>query len=521
LDNIDKDVFLNEYISNYQRALSGESLRVVEKYKFINMVIESKYSPLYSENGEIVGATSYATDIGARQQAEEELRLKSMLLDTAGDSIEVLDLDGTIVYVNDSVCRESGYSREELIGQNITIFDTSEGKKESKRILSEVAQKGFRRFQTQIIRKDGFLIPIDVHCVLEPNGKKPIISVVRDISEQKKIERSIQLNEERLSRILENSSELICEVDGQGKYTYVSKSYKPILGFEASDLIGTYPKDYIHPDDYKKAISRHETIRNNREQSIDEWRFRDSEGKYRLFECHGSVFSNIDGSPMTVVVSHDITERREKELEIKELLKEKDTLIREVHHRVKNSLGIIRSLISLEQMELDDPTAKAFFDKTLNRINAMISLYEQLTLSSSSNAISIRYYIDSLIGKIADSSPSFDSIKIEKDIEDFEVSATHGQALGIIVNEIFTNIMKYAFRDETIKTISIQAKRKNCHIQLIVQDNGKGLPESIDFENSTGLGFMIIRELTKQLDGKIRIERCNGTKIILEYNEGE
>jgi two-component sensor histidine kinase len=144
-------------------------------------------------------------------------------------------------------------------------------------------------------------------------------------------------------------------------------------------------------------------------------------------------------------------------------------------------------------------------------------LYDKLYRSTGFNTISVMKYLPSLVDEIVANFPNSTSVKIEKKIDDFILDAKRLQPLGIIINELLTNIMKYAFTGRIDGFITVSASLKGNGVCLIIQDNGNGMPESIDFENSPGFGLKVVRLLTKQIGGAIRIERENGTRIILEF----
>ncbi len=148
----------------------------------------------------------------------------------------------------------------------------------------------------------------------------------------------------------------------------------------------------------------------------------------------------------------------------------------------------------------------------------MSILYEKLYQSQGFNDLSIKHYLPSLVEEIVHTFPNGKSVEIREGIEDFILSAKLFQALGIIVNELITNIMKYAFVDDRQGIITIEAEQSGDRVTLSVQDNGVGMPADIDFENSSGFGLMLIKELTRQLNGTIGIERNNGTKVLLEFD---
>jgi two-component sensor histidine kinase len=125
----------------------------------------------------------------------------------------------------------------------------------------------------------------------------------------------------------------------------------------------------------------------------------------------------------------------------------------------------------------------------------------------------------SLVDEIIGNFPNGNMVKVEKNIGDFILDVKRLQPLGIIINELITNVMKYAFKGRESGLITVSATDTDGHVAISIQDNGNGIPESINFENSTGFGLHLVRILTQQLNGTIEIERGNGTKIVLEIEK--
>jgi two-component sensor histidine kinase len=133
--------------------------------------------------------------------------------------------------------------------------------------------------------------------------------------------------------------------------------------------------------------------------------------------------------------------------------------------------------------------------------------------------ISIKEYLFSLIDEIIENFPNSNSVTVEKNIDDFIFDAKRLQSIGIIINELLTNIMKYAFvgKDEGVKLIAVSVKKNKNTVSIIIKDNGVGIPVNTNFENSSGFGLTLVRLLTEQVGGTIRIERENGTSVVLEF----
>ena len=148
----------------------------------------------------------------------------------------------------------------------------------------------------------------------------------------------------------------------------------------------------------------------------------------------------------------------------------------------------------------------------------MMVLYSKLYQASDYSETSIKTYLSSLADEIVAEFPNSGQVEIKKELADFPLDMRRLQPIGILVNELLTNIMKYAFSTDTRGTITLSAELKGKHVTLKIGDNGRGIPESVGFENSGGFGLMLVRILAKQIKGTIRIERGKGTLFVLEFD---
>jgi two-component sensor histidine kinase len=218
-----------------------------------------------------------------------------------------------------------------------------------------------------------------------------------------------------------------------------------------------------------------------------------------------------------VGISRDITERKHAEENIKTLLAEKELLLKEVHHRIKNNMGTMMSLLSLQANTIHDSSTVTALKDAQNRLRSMEVLYDKLYRSENLRSITVNDYLPPLIKEIVNIFPNSDTVKIETKIDDFVLGVRELSSLGIIVNELLTNTMKHAFAGKEKGLITVSASKQGKRATIIIGDNGVGIPESVDIESSTGFGLMLVGTLTKQLQGSIRIERKEGTNFILEF----
>lgn len=220
----------------------------------------------------------------------------------------------------------------------------------------------------------------------------------------------------------------------------------------------------------------------------------------------------------------EIEERKNAEIKIKQSLEEKVLLLKEIHHRVKNNLQIISSLLFLQSNSIEDPTTIEFFDESRNRIRAMSLVHENLYKNEDLRRIDFTNYTRLLINNITGSYSYADDIAINTKFDDVFFPIDVAIPLGLILNELLTNTIKHAF---THNGITSKIKEKKINVTLIrgdkivieVQDNGKGLPEDFNLELQDSLGMKIVSNLVKQIDAELKYENNNGAKFTLVVPE--
>jgi PAS domain S-box-containing protein len=238
-----------------------------------------------------------------------------------------------------------------------------------------------------------------------------------------------------------------------------------------------------------------------------------SDGGQRIFDLQ---LAKLDDQHVLAII-HDVTDRKLSELRIQSLLEEKEILLKEVHHRIKNSMSTVASLLAIQAADLEDSAAVKALDDARSRIKSMMLLYDKLYHSTNFRDVSLASYLSSLVEETLGNFPNRSMVRVHKDIQDFILDARRLQPLGIIITELLTNIMKYAFRDRDSGLISVSAALTDGRVRIVVQDDGNGMPESVSFENSTGFGFQLVQALVLQLDGTIQLERNNGVRFMVGF----
>ena len=219
-------------------------------------------------------------------------------------------------------------------------------------------------------------------------------------------------------------------------------------------------------------------------------------------------------------ISRDITKQKAVEDALRMSLNEKEVLLKEIHHRVKNNMQIISSLISLQSDYAENEDTIKMFDDSKNRIRSMALIHEKLYQSDDLSLIDFSDYIKSLASKLLEFyGLNARIITLKVDASDITLSIDSAIPCGLIINELISNSIKHAFPEEKEGSMSIGMHEINDNYVLIIEDNGVGFPEKIDFRKTDSLGLQIVQTLTLQLGGEIELESNGGTKFTICFNE--
>ena len=235
----------------------------------------------------------------------------------------------------------------------------------------------------------------------------------------------------------------------------------------------------------------------------------------------------IPGSNDSLVSLLDVTKSKNAEAEIKKSLEEKEILLKEIHHRVKNNLTVISSLLNLQSRYIKDKDDLMMFKESQSRAKSMALIHQRLYDSSDLKRIDFGDYIKTLANDMFHTYvPNSNIVKLNINVEDVMLDVNTAIPLGLILNELLSNSMKYAFPTElsnnfTNGNINVNLYKSEKGYTLSVEDDGIGFPEDIDIENTDSLGLQLIHSLTNQIDGTIHLDRTNGTSFKIEFNEPE
>lgn len=450
---------------------------------------------------------------------ESDIKQKEMLTNIS-DVIGIFDRNGVLEYVSPNIEKWYGWRQDEIIGTS----SLSRVHPDDSETIMEALQTVLGTENSELTRtyrqrcKDGSYKNVEVTAknLLADPMVGGILLTYHDITYRMQLEEALRKSEEGYRFIVDTAPIGIFRQTKDGEYLFFNDV--EMQAFECrtkEEFLQCYGdiaqrwEDAASLEAYKASLMKKKHVRNV-ERKV---RLRNGKEKWFL------VSANFDSSTSMISgVTVDITERKLYEEKINELLEQKETILKEVHHRIKNNISTIGSLLSLQASMVEEPEAVSVLNDAGVRLQGMMLLYDKLYQSPRFTSISVEEYLPDLIRQIVESFPGGIKLRVDTDIRDFELDSKKLQCLAIIMNELLTNIMKYAFIGKDDGTIKVSVSSKGPAVSLIIQDDGVGMPENMDFKKSPGFGLMLVDSLTKQLKGSIAIERGNGTRIILEFD---
>ena len=448
------------------------------------------------------------------------------LYDLAPVGYCTLNEKGLILEANLRASTLLGVPRGGLVGQSISLSILLEDQNLWYRHLQKLFKTNEPQdFELRMARKpDGAVlwVRLDATIAHDENGISTSRVTLTDISTNKRAE-EVSRSEERLRHAMDGTNAGIWNWNIQNGEASIDEKSAALLGYTLDEL---KPFDFQtwmslkHPDDVKVAdeqLMKH--IRGETDQYSFETRMKRKDGSWVWIHGRGKIIDwDNNQKPLRMFGTHvDITERKRAEEKIKSLIAEKELILKDVHHRIKNNMNTLHSLFALQAGTLKNQEAIAAIEDAKTRVRSMMVIYDKLYQAASFDSISLAHYLPSLLDDIIANFANSPSVRLEKKIEDVTLDVKKAQTLGIVINELLTNIMKYAFVGKSDGLISVSVSLKDKTVFLAIQDNGVGLPESVSFEDPSSFGLMVVGTLTRQLEGTIRVERGNGTRILLEF----
>ncbi|MBK7632031.1 MAG: PAS domain S-box protein [Ignavibacteriales bacterium] len=341
-----------------------------------------------------------------------------------------------------------------------------------------------------------------------------MIGIVQDITERKIAEEKLRQSEENYRRFFEEDLSGVFLSTPEGGLKACNKAYVDMMEFESIDeLIHSNPVS--HYQQSQERIDFLDLLRKEKKLTNYEGKVVTKTGRaLDTLENIIGVFDDQDNLVEFWGYVNDITDRKNSEQILKNAALEKEALHRELLHRVKNSFNLIKSLMYLEREKLKDSEARKVLENLEMRIGALANMYSLLNASGASQQIDLGEYLRQITNSVAESYiGDVDRIEIKLSFNKIETSPKIASSVGLIVNEILTNSLKYAFPDNKKGIIFISLKKINGNAEIEITDNGVGVSDNFNINDAKGMGLQLINMLTQQLSGTLTVEANNGTRF--------
>ena len=472
---------------------------------------EHTVSKLQDNEGNFLGIVSVVKDISKRKQAEEEIERMASIVKYSSDFIGIADLQGHTLFLNSAGRELVGIEDDEqFLGTMMSDYFTDADREIlEKEILPELMDSGrwsgdlhFRHFGT------GAEIPVffDIFRIDHPTTGEPInfATVTRDITEREQAKIALEASAEKHRALIENLNDFIIILDKDGIITWSSPASRQ-LDMEPEDVIGISALEFAHPDGYEQLKETLEYVVAHPGEivTLESQKTVIPNGETLYLNSTFAYLPDTPGINGIVVVAHNNTAQVLAQEKIEKSLIEKEILLKEIHHRVKNNLQIISSLLQLQANKLDNAELASAFTESRARIMAMALLHEHLYQFDSLAEIEAAQYMHDLVAYLSDTYTSDrQSISIEMKADDVSMNLDTAIPVGLIINELVTNAMKHAFPQGRKGIIRLSLVESDGDCKMIISDDGVGLPKDGARKRSS-LGLELVENLVSQLEGNL------------------
>lgn len=467
-------------------------------------------------------------EILERNRAEKELaeaqKYTRRLIESSMDIIVATDINYNITEFNPAAEHSFGYKREEVIGKNISILFSDD--KEMSKVIEQIETEGSMGNEIVNKKKDGSLFISYLSASVVRNEQGDIVGamgVSRDITAIKKAEEELRLSEERHRAIYDQAYIGIARIAKMGRFLLVNERLSDMLNYSPEEL---YKKTFYElsvPEEVEESLLDWDQLLSGKIKNFSrEQTYVRKDGELISANVTVSLVKDAGGNPnYFVAVFEDITERKVYEKQLKESITEKEVLLKEVHHRVKNNMQVISSILNLQSSYVSDESALSILRESQDRIKSMSFVHESLYQSKTLSEVNFAEYIQNIVRNLYHSYANPEKrIELIFELDKIDLNLDTSIPCGLIINEIVSNSLKYAFEGrDSGKLIVRFSKQDDGLLNLMITDDGIGLPKDFDIETAESLGLQLVTTLATQISGELEIDTEAGTSIGVKFKE--
>jgi PAS domain S-box-containing protein len=501
-----------------ETGATNQQYRIVHPDGILRWIWARRF-PVLDDQGRVYRTVGIVSDITENKNAQQalidsEVRFRQ-LAESAFEGLLFHD-DGIIMDANKQLADMIGYEVKDLIGKS--ILDLAHP------AYHDLMRKSLRiPYEIEIFHRNGKLIPIEI--LVKPfvlQGRIARVAAIRDISERKNAEAALKESQVRFKEMADTLPLLVYETDVNGNITYFNKAAFEYTGYTLEDFDkGLTLAMMFPPGEMERAMENAKRTMSGTYVGAIEYTLKRKDGT--LFPAIINTVPYLREGKVAGRrgVVTDISEIKKTEAMLKASLMEKDILLHEIHHRVKNNLQVVSSLMNLQSVNISDNRIREIFNDAQSRVFTMSLVHDKLYKADNFSSINISDYVHDLINSI-ESSHNFDKerIQIKINVQPLSLNLDTMIPVGLIINELVTNSLKHAFPDGKKGCIEILFKKEDdASLLLCVIDDGIGIPDDIDIENIASLGLRLVQTLTTQINGELSIHNNNGSRFCIAFAE--
>lgn len=552
-NDIKKHYLKKEDREEYLKELHKEGFKTNIKHQLVRkdgkkiwVLVNSSYIKSEEEKPFLEGTLIDITEtVKYEQTISKREKSYRQLIENSPYGI-VIHKKGKVLYANKRAAEILNYKKtEDIIGKNGYDFIKREQLELAKKMYPNLSKvSDVDHIEMKVKDANGNFLEVELKPVLcDWQGEKAVQVSFRDISfkkqleeekvrskiieasnkllkkeitERKKIEKKLFENERYTRSIIDSSIDMICSTNREGYIVEYNQTAEKIFGYPANEVIGKHANLLYANEKEREKVSKRlketgffkgevENIKKNGEKFVS----------YLTASFIYDEEKNIIGS---MGISRDITEEIKQKNELEDSLREKEVLLQEVHHRVKNNLQIISSILNLQSSYINDKKILNILKESQNRIKSMSYIHENLYQTNDFSKVNFGEYIKNLSSNLLLTylQPG-KKVNLKIDVEDVFFNLDLAIPCGLIINELLTNALKYAFPENRSGDIEIVMKKSGQNILLSIADNGVGMDKKINIEKTETLGLQLVSSLASQIDATVQLELKKGTKFIIEF----
>ena len=459
--------------------------------------------------------SSFALEKTAREELQKSEEKYRSLVESTEDMVYLMAKDCRFIFVNDKyLSRFGGLSIDQVIDRAYGEFHSAEETKEFAEIVNQVFETGKSIQSEHRSLRDGRYFLRTLSPVKNSEGRTTAVTVVsKDITEHKQADEEVKKSHKFLDTIIETIPDSLYIKDRQFRFVEVNKAFCRTHKVTKGEILG----------ESRHRETDEEVFKTGKELEIPEQYYTDAEGDQQWTHLKKVPLTDESGNITHVLtISRDVTERKRAEDKIKASLKEKEVLLREIHHRVKNNLQIISSMLNMQARKAKDKNVIDSLLDSRSRIQTISLIHTQLYQSENLEQVEMGTTIRKLVSFLLQiHTEAKKNIKSVVTAEGVILSISQAIPCGLIINELVSNALKHAFTGMTEGSIEISMRElADDRIELTVKDNGVGIPEGLDIYKSDTLGLKIVRTLAEdQLKGKMGLIRDKGTEFYVQFDK--